>query len=164
MLRQGLAGLALVWFFALFGCGDTDGCDPDPPCDVAGIIEVPLSVVFPAGQAQNHVVTLEVGEESVAVTCTVRPEGEATTCEETERVGLEGWLMEPTILGPPSGPQTLQLELDRGDDDTPGPARISLSVQSPLGFSVQNLGPQRRTVSTNGATCRQCWFDLPETL
>ncbi len=162
MSIQGLVGHLALAFFLLPGCGDSSSssdCDPDPPCDLSGSVEIPLAVGF--GTA-SYEVSLEADDDSVDFECSVSdPE---VSCTQTDRVGLEGWTLELMVSGPSNGPRALVLEVDRGEDESPGPHSLTLEVRSPYGFQSKSFGRQRHIVAANGRTCEACWYELSESL
>lgn len=83
---------------------------------------------------------------------------------QTERVGLEDWFVELTVVDLPDGSRTLELEFERSEDESPGPSSVSIQVSSDHGVQMHTLRPSRSVVASGGQRCEQCWYELPETL
>lgn len=156
--------MACIGLMLVVGCADAGSdsdCDPDPPCELSGSTRIPLAVFSPT--AQIYDVAVEASGGRVAFSCSVAADRTSVECAETERDGLELWSVS---VGPDEAqPHTaLVLELDRGDDDSPGPNGVRLDVRSELGIQITGLSPSAFEMGRNSRTCRECWFELPETL
>jgi len=159
-----LAGtFAGLWLLA--SCGDAQGqavnCESDPPCELSGTTEIAMPLT---PLTSEYEVSITVGEQFAAFECTVLPAEAVAMCAEVTREGLDDWLVDVRVDGPAGALGAVVLELDRAMDESPGPDSIQLQVRSDNGFFTRIITPTRRVVSTDGRSCEQCRYELPDTL
>lgn len=162
MSIPGSVGHLALSLALLCACGDSSqnsNCDPDPPCDLSGSVDIPIAF----GIGGTYEVSVDTDLGSAAFACTVTSAGAVEDCMQTERTGLDGWTVELTASAP-DAPRALVLEIDRGDDESPGPHSLSVQVRSPNGFQVKSIGRNRHVVAADGQTCEACWYELPESI
>lgn len=130
--------------------------ESDPPCALS------FTMDMPAGNGvmrdETYRVGIRWGDESITAECVIDKTQAIAECAEPERDTEVDWLFEVEIMGPPEAPTGLQMTVDRGDDDSPGPRRLGVFQEIGPSFALFQTGPLVTEVQVDNQRCTECAF------